>query len=171
MLLDMRHKNAKFEKALDQLVPGFSMADLLAKIGKLPTQRKAEIKTGQAVLRKADDRTIAQLQEQRFSGIRANELWNRFEIWIYGRIDRTVTYQEIFLNPQRLNTAYCEAFGIDHINLDAATQRELRKLEERKSQLSEPEVQDAASRLVDPTLQEKADLKTYEKDEAKRPKG
>jgi len=149
-------------------IPGFNMLDLLQKIGAIKTGKKEGPKPGQAVFRKVDDRTTSQLEHAQFSGIRANELWNRFEIWILGHIATTVSYQEIFLNPQRLNMAYCEVFGLDHINMDAKTNRDLARLEERRRELKEPEIENVLSRIADPTMQEKADIKTIKRDEAKR---
>lgn len=149
------------------------MTDLLSKIAQAQIdkgRRKQQAGVGTARFRKNDDRTISKLQEQKFSGIRANELWLRFEIWILGRLEKSVSYQEIFLNTNALEKAYCEVFGIDHINMDIKTKQELQKLEERKAQLSEPEVQRIASQLVDPTMQQAADLKSAQADEAKRSK-
>lgn len=99
--------------------------------------------TGTMRFRLFDKRTSAQLAEQGFSGMRANDLWNRFEIWILGRLDSTLSYAEFFLRPEKLNEWYCEVFGLKEINLDAAAQRDVELLKERKALLSEPEVQKA----------------------------
>ena len=74
-------------------------------------------------------------------------MWNRFEIWILGRLHSTLTYSEFFLRPARLNEFYCEAFGLDKINLDAKTQRDIQLLEERRALLSEPDIQKAFDAL------------------------
>lgn len=84
-----------------------------------------------------DDRTTAQLQEQRFSGLRANDLWNRFEIWILGHIETTVTYQEFFVNPDALNTAYCNTFGLHEMTLDDKNKAEIERAMDKKRQLQD----------------------------------
>lgn len=94
-----------------------------------------------------DTRTTSQLQSQKFSGMRANDMWNRFEIWLLGNLHTTLSYAEFFLRPERLNEWYCEAFGLKEINLDAAAQRDVDLLKERKALLSQPEVQKAVDAL------------------------
>jgi hypothetical protein len=146
-------------------VPGFNMEHLLKQLGYLggvKRQKPEDIPTGNLQFRKADSRTTSALQADRFSGIRANEMWLRFEIWVLGQIhviphtgqEAILTYHEFFLNPRRLNEMYCECFGLDQVSFDAQTQRHIKLLEERKSQLSEPEVQKTLERLADKPAKE-----------------
>lgn len=104
-------------------------------------------KEGQLKYNARDTRTTAQLEAARFSGMRANDMWNRFEIWLLGRLESTLTYAEVFINPDRLNLWYCEVFGLDKIFIDQKAQRDLELLRERKALLSEPEVQKAVDAL------------------------
>jgi hypothetical protein len=82
-----------------------------------------------------DERTSAQLKEQEFSGLRANDMWNRFEIWIYGNLHATLSYQEFFLNPDRLSLWYCEVFGLHELRWDEKTQADIERVRAKKEQL------------------------------------
>lgn len=82
-----------------------------------------------------DERTSAQLKEQKFSGLRANDMWNRFEIWIYGNLHSTLSYQEFLLNPDRLNLWYCETFGLDELRFDDKTQADIERVRAKKEEL------------------------------------
>jgi hypothetical protein len=82
-----------------------------------------------------DTRTSAQLTEQRFSGLRANDMWNRFEIWIQGNLATTLTYQTFLLNPDSLNKWYCECFGLHEIKFDEKNQRDIDRVWAKKEQL------------------------------------
>lgn len=127
---------------------GLDLTKILTEMGYIKGGKKREVGTGTARFKQHDQRTTAQLQEQRWNGIRANNIWNRFEIWFHGQIHSTLTYAEVALNPDRLNTWYCEVFGLDKINLDAKAQRDIEALKERKAMMSEPELQRAADALA-----------------------
>jgi len=89
-----------------------------------------------------DDRTFSQLAADKFSGFRANDLWLRFELWIYGRIDRTLSYETFFNRPEALNEMYAEAFGID-ITFSAGAMHDIKRLKERKLLLGDVDVSKA----------------------------
>lgn len=124
------------------------LTPLLEKLGYIKRTKQTK-GAGTARYKQFDSRTTSQLQEQRFSGMRANDMWNRFEIWLIGRLHSTLTYAEVFLRPARLNEWYCECFGLDKINLDAKAQRDMQLLEERRAMLSDPEVQRGLQRIED----------------------
>lgn len=102
---------------------------------KVPGSQKKKPNTMMVKENQFDDRTFAQLEAAKFSGIRANDLWNRFEFWILGKIAETVSYQQFWLRPAVLNETYCELFCLKEMMLDAATQREVNRVEERKAEL------------------------------------
>lgn len=89
-----------------------------------------------------DERTFAQLAEQRFSGIRANDLWLRFELWILGRLERTISYSEFFNEPEALNKMYSEYFDLD-IKLSDNVANDIKRLKERKVLLGDTDIQRA----------------------------
>ncbi len=134
---------------LDPAIASLDLTGLMEKLGYIKRTRQ-EPGVGTSVFRRRDERTSAQLEAARFSGIRANDMWNRFELWILGNVANTLTYQAFFLRPESLNEMYCETFGIDKINLAAETQRDIEKLQERKALLGEPEVQRALDALASP---------------------
>lgn len=134
---------------------GIDLLGILEKSGYVKRNKTAP-GIGQARWNGRDSRSTADLQTKEFSGIRANDLWNRFEFWILGRVETTLSYAEFFLRPQKLTETYCELFGLDKINLDAATQQDIKKLQERKEMLSEPELQRVISQLEDPTVDARA---------------
>ena len=127
----------------------FNIQHLLKTLGYGPKPKKRE---GTFLVKgnMLDDRTMAQLQAQRFSGLRMNELWLRIECWILGRMEWSISYSEFFLRPAMLNEKYAETFGIQPV-FDDRTQKDIKTLEERRSLLSAPEVQKTLERLEDPS--------------------
>ena len=117
---------------------------LLAAIGKTPSplQSKAT-KSIKIKGNMRDDRTFSQLAEQCFSGIRANDLWLRFEIWIIGRLDRTLSYTEFFNRPESLNELYAEAFGLDQVRLSENVSNDIKQLKDRKILLNDSDIKKA----------------------------
>lgn len=138
------------QQKLDPALASLDLTGMLEKLGYLKRTKRAP-QPGDLKFNRLDGRTTSALEAESFSGIRANDLWNRFEIWIFGRIEETVSYQQFFLRPESLNDAYCKTFGIDKINLDAAAQRDIQKLQERKAMLSIPEVHKALDALASPS--------------------
>lgn len=117
---------------------------LLQAIGKSSSPLKKDKPKGtfQVKGNMRDDRTFSQLAEQRFSGLRANDLWLRFEIWILGKLNETLSYGEFFKDPDSLNRLYAKTFGID-ITFSEGAMRDIAKLKERKILLDDPDIQRA----------------------------
>ena len=114
----------------------------IGKPGGLPTQAKRK-ETLQVKGNMQDSRTFSQLAEQKFSGIRANDLWLRFEIWILGRLDRTLSYTEFFNRPESLNELYAEAFGLNVVVLSDNTKRDIQHLKDRRILLNDADIKRA----------------------------
>jgi len=86
-----------------------------------------------------DPRTITQLSDAQFSGLRANDMFNRFEFWILGNIVETIGYQQMLLNPDILNKTYCEIFGLKEIVFDAKTNADIKRIRDLKKQVQDAE--------------------------------
>lgn len=104
---------------------------------KVPGQKHPQGKTMMIKENKYDTRGHAELEKAKFSGIRANDLWNRIEFWILGQLADTVTYQQFWQRPECLNEKYCELFGLKEMALDDATQREVLRIHTRKEEISQ----------------------------------
>lgn len=98
-----------------------------------------------------DQRTTADLKNARFSGIRANDLMNQFEIWILGQVDRTVTYAQFWQDEQSLTTAYCIAFGLKDAILTGAVDEAVREMKGRKAGIEKLEATPEGRKLLDST--------------------
>jgi len=112
------------------------LAGVLERSG-FKTKKHPTGKTMTVKMNEFDDRTMAQLQAAEFSGIRSNDLWNRFEIWILGQVADTVSYQQFFVNPNTLNETYCKVFGLHDMQLDDATKKDIARLEMRRQSLGD----------------------------------
>jgi hypothetical protein len=79
-----------------------------------------------------DTRTSEQIAADRFSGLRANNLLMRFEIWLVGRLHRELPYATFYADPNIMTRWYADAFGLD-VELDDQTQKAVIEVEARKA--------------------------------------
>jgi len=79
-----------------------------------------------------DTRTSEQIAADRFSGLRANNLMMRFEIWLVGRLHRELPYSTFYADPNIMTRWYADAFGLD-VELDDQTQKAVIEVEARKA--------------------------------------
>lgn len=79
-----------------------------------------------------DSRTSEQIAADRFSGLRANNLLMRFEIWLVGRLHRELPYSTFYADPNIMTRWYADAFGLD-IELDDQAQKAIIEVEARKA--------------------------------------
>lgn len=119
---------------------------LLKSLGKIPSplQRK-KAPTAGAFLVKGnmhDERTMSQLSQQNFSGIRANDIWMRIELWILGRVADSLSYKDFMEDPERLNKLYAETFGIEPVFTEGV-RRDMLRLKERHVLLGDTDIQRA----------------------------
>lgn len=110
---------------------------------------KSKPKSFKVQVNEFDGRTQSDLTTARFSGIRANDLANRFEIWILGQIDRTVSYQEFWTNEHSLTTAYCIAFGLKEATITGAVEDAIKEMRARKEGIEKLNLTDEGKRLLD----------------------
>jgi hypothetical protein len=96
-----------------------------------------------------DNRTSSELRDQKFSGLRTNDLASRFEIWIAGSIEKTLSYQRFWEEPHSLETVYCEAFGLKEITMSGAVEEAVREITGRKKKIEELGQTDEGKRLLD----------------------
>lgn len=88
-----------------------------------------------AKLNEFDNRTSSDLAAESFSGIRTNDLMARFELWIVGHLDRTLSYQRFWDEPYSLEAMYCEAFGLKEVTLEGAVKEAMREISARKQEI------------------------------------
>lgn len=79
-----------------------------------------------------DTRTSEQIAASGFSGIRANNLLMRFEIWLVGKLHRELPYSTFYKDPNIMTRWYADAFGLD-VELDDQTQKAIIEVEARKA--------------------------------------
>lgn len=79
-----------------------------------------------------DKRSMRELEDAKFSGLRANQIWNRFELWILGRLHDSLPFSTFMQRPSSLIDFYCEAFGIEKAQLEDETHRAVLEAEARK---------------------------------------
>ena len=79
-----------------------------------------------------DTRTSEQIAADGFSGLRANNLMMRFEIWLVGRLHRELPYSTFYADPNIMVRWYADAFGLD-VELDDQTQKAIIEVEARKA--------------------------------------
>ena len=96
-----------------------------------------------------DQRSSSDLKQERWSGIRTNEILLRFEIWIAGEIAQTVPYHQFFSDPDSLNVAYCLAFGLREASLQGAVTEAMREMTLRHGGIELLNKTDAGKRLLD----------------------
>jgi len=107
--------------------------------------------TLQLKMNEFDNRTSAELAAESFSGIRTNDIMSRFEIWIAGQMDRTLTYERFWREPHSLETVYCEAFGLKKVTLSGAVAEAIREIAGRKRGIAEMEDTEEGRRILDNT--------------------
>lgn len=54
--------------------------------------------------------TAEELKKAKFTGIRQNNIGVCWEFWILGEIVKTVTYEQVAINPKALRDAHVEVF-------------------------------------------------------------
>lgn len=79
-----------------------------------------------------DQRTAEDLRIDNFSGLRANNMLMRFEIWLVGRLHRELPYSTFYADPNIMVRWYADAFGLD-VELDEQTQKAVIEVEARKA--------------------------------------
>lgn len=84
-------------------------------------------------LNEFDTRDTRDLIRDGFSGIRANDIAERLEIWIRGRIARTVSYLEFVADPEILNRTFIEVFHFHNATLDDESNKMIAELRRRKA--------------------------------------
>jgi hypothetical protein len=52
----------------------------------------------------------SECKKNRFTGVRKNDMALQWEFWILGNMEKTVTYNEVALNPKALANAHVELF-------------------------------------------------------------
>lgn len=97
--------------------------------------RKERIEQGRipAKVNLYDERTTADMKSERWSGLRANDLWRRFEIWLVGNLESTLSYDRFKQKPTSLNLWYCEVFGLKETELHEESQKAVLEIEVRKA--------------------------------------
>lgn len=85
------------------------------------------------IINSHDPRGTSEFAHDRFSGLRANDLGRRFELWIYGRLHSTLSYADFNDRPQRLNEWYVESFGLKEAELHGETANAIVEVEARKA--------------------------------------
>jgi len=80
-----------------------------------------------------DTRGPSELSHDRFSGLRANNTFRVFELWILGQRHSMLTYSEFMERPERLNEWYCDTFGLNETELHSETQNAVIEVEVRKA--------------------------------------
>ena len=106
-------------------------------------------KTLKVQVNEYDTRTSSDLKHARFSGIRANDLMNQFEIWILGNVEKTVPYAEFWINEQALTEAYCIVFGLKDATIAGAVEDAVKQMRQHKAQIEQLNQTDEGKRLLD----------------------
>lgn len=103
--------------SLDQLIQNI----LLNKVEDIRKRKEGNGKI-KVHINSRDERTHADLAADQFSGLRTNEVFMQFEIWLIGRLASRLSYADFYADPRSLTRMYVDTFGID-VELDAETER------------------------------------------------
>lgn len=60
-----------------------------------------------------DFATTAELKSRNFSGWRENQLAQRYELWLTGEIEETISFAVVKLNPTALEEIHKRVFKLD----------------------------------------------------------
>ena len=60
----------------------------------------------------------SELRKMEFSGVRYNKIGNCMELWVLGEVVKSVSDTEIKFNPNALNDAYAEHFGLEKVRTE-----------------------------------------------------
>lgn len=63
----------------------------------------------------SDFQVSSELKAKEFTGIRHNSITNQAEIWVLGNLEKTVSYEEVQLNPLAINQAMEEVFAVHEV--------------------------------------------------------
>lgn len=96
----------------------------------LAKQRQGKIKVK---VNDYDQRSQRDLALDKFSGLRANHIWLRFELWIYGRLHNTLAYSSFWNDPSSLSRFYIDSFDLTEVSLEEETHRAVIEVEARKA--------------------------------------
>lgn len=71
----------------------------------------------------ADFKDSSELRKDSFSGIRHNSITDSIEIWLLGRMEKSVGFNEVQLDPLAVNKAYADVFCLEEIAPDTEEMR------------------------------------------------
>lgn len=69
----------------------------------------------------------SELKAANFSGLRVNSISKDMELWVRGEKVKSISESDIGFDPQAINKAVAEYFGLDEVQPDVADLKRFRK--------------------------------------------